>query len=232
MGLAQSARVAPRFDYETTIQLLVARGLVETDIRFGSLLADNLEFVRATIAETFSGRRLAGLHIGNFVGVSLAAFSGALRDVHAESTTVAIDPNVVTAGIENPQQHVVDVLDHYHLLGSVLLLTAYSFEPTELSGAPPVDAFPASGVDALPQLGRLGLRFDVALVDGNHRGDTVSRELEWLRIHANPGALVFLDDVTDAWHKIRDVFRGASGDPASGFTRVGHDGRVGVLRVA
>ena len=222
----------PSFDYESTIGLLVERGLVETDIRFGSLLADNLAFVRNTIATSFDRRPLIGLHIGNFVGVSLAGFADAVRNVHRDSTTIAIDPNVITAGIDNPQQHVIGILDHYQLLGSVLLLSSYSFERTELSGAPSVDGpLPPSGVNALTQLARLGVRFDVALVDGNHRGSTVSRELEWLRGRLNPGAIVFLDDVTDAWNEIRDVFNQLAADTGSGFVAVGHDGRVGALRV-
>ncbi len=152
----------PSFDYETTIRLLVERGLIEKDVRFGSLLADNLEFIRGTILASFD-RPLVGLHIGNFVGVSLAGFADALRNVHQDSVTIAIDPNVVTAGIDNPQQHVIGILDHYQLLGSALLVSSYSFERTELSGAPLTGGpLAPSGVNALPQLARLDVRFDAS----------------------------------------------------------------------
>jgi hypothetical protein len=221
----------PPFDYETTVRLLAERGVAHAEVQFESMPPDNLTFVRDCIAERFARRPLVGLHIGNFVGVSLAGFADALRNVHQDSTTVAIDPNVVTNGIDNPQQHVIGILDYYQLLGSVLLLSSFSFENTARSGVEPVEVVLTSGVNALPQLARLGVRFDVALVDGNHKGSTVSREVEWLRDRLNPGAVVFLDDVTDAWHEVQDVFNKISSDTGSGFVAVGHDGRVGALQL-
>lgn len=227
----------PAFDYETTIRLLAERGLNEADVRVNSLVSDNLDFIRNSITDRFDRRPLVGLHIGNFVGVSLAGFADALRNIHQDSTTVAIDPNINVPGFDNPQQHVIGILDHYQLLGSVLLLSSYSFENTDSfentgrSSALPVDVLPSSGVNALPQLARLGIRFDVALVDGNHTGSTVSREVEWLRGRLNPGAVVFLDDVTDAWQEVQDVFNKISSDTGSGFVAIGHDGRVGALQL-
>jgi hypothetical protein len=101
-------------------------------VRFGSLLADNLEFIRRAVTANVDGRPLVGLHIGNFVGVSLAGFA---------------------------------------------------------------------------------------------------RCAPWLRNRLNPDAVVFLDDVTDAWHEIRDAFNEVSTESGSGFVALGHDGRVGALRL-
>lgn len=216
------------FDYERTVELLKQLGLDEADIRFGSILEHHLDFIRRTVNDHLAGP-LTGLHIGNFVGLSLAGFAEAIRKVDPDSTVVAIDPNVRTAGIDNPQQHVIRVLEEYDLLSSVVLVSSYSFEPTPLSGAPPVDSLPASGTNALPQLARLGVRFDVALIDGNHSGSTVSQELAWLRERMRPGGVVFLDAVTDAWVEIRDIFNSAA-DGQSGFTAIGHDGRIGALQ--
>ena len=217
----------PAFDYEDVVAFLASRGIDDADLRFGSILEGHLDFIRATMSRQLRPRRrpLIGLHIGNFVGVSLAAFADSLRSIDARSTVVAIDPNVTVAGIDNPQEHVIAALERYNLLDCVLLLTGYSFEPTELSGAPPVDRFPASGVETLPQLARLGVKFDTALIDGNHRGTTVQRELEWLRPRMRRRGIVFLDDVTDAWPEIRDVF-----GSARSYRRIGHDGRIGALR--
>jgi len=217
--------VAQRFDYESTVRLLVDRGLDEEVVRFNSILEPHLEFIRETMIERLKPSRPAlGLHVGNFVGISLAAFADALRSIEPESNVVAVDPNFDTPGLPNPQQHVIASLGLCGLLDSVLLITGYSFECTEQPGVAD------SAVEVLPQLGRLGLRFDTALVDGNHLGETVSRELQWLRPRLNKGGLVFLDDVTDAWHEIRDVFNSVSGDTSTGFTAVGHDGRIGVLQ--
>jgi hypothetical protein len=42
--------------------------------------------------------------------------------------------------------------------------------------------------------------------------------------------VVFLDDVTDAWFEIRDVFNAIAGDSRAGYTALGHDGRIGALQ--
>lgn len=215
-----------RFDYDQTVKLLVARGLDEEVVRFNSILEPHLDFIRDTMVERLRlPRPLIGLHVGNFLGISLTAFADALRTIEPDSTVIAVDPNIDTPGLPNPQQHVIASLASCGLLDSVLLITGYSFERTEHNGG-----LPDSGVDVLPRLGRLGLRFDAALVDGNHLGSTVSRELQWLQPRLNSGGLVFLDDVTDSWHEIRDVFNAVAGDESTGYRALGHDGRIGVLQ--
>jgi hypothetical protein len=222
--------MAPRFDYETTIKLLTDRGLDEATVRLHSIHEHNLGFVRSTISGRFDGSKpLVGLHIGNFVGVSLAAFTEALREIHAESLVIAIDPNIGSEEVANPQEHVVAVLERWGLLGSVVLVFGYSFEPTALSSRVGPGIPPAAGVGVLPLLGRLPIEIDVALVDGNHAGSTVSRELEWLRTRARSGALVFLDDVTEWYLEIMEVFNRAT--EGETWTAVGHDGRIGVLEL-
>ena len=56
------------------------------------------------------------------------------------------------------------------------------------------------------------------------------RELQWLRPRLDQGGLVFLDDVTDSWHEIRDVFNAVAGGASTGYSALGHDGRIGVLQ--
>jgi hypothetical protein len=216
-----------RFDYEDAVRFLVARGVEEDVLRLSSIPERHLRFIRATILEQLRPRRhpLISLHIGNFVGISLAAYVDALRTVSRLTTVIAIDPNIVAAGIKNPQEHVIELLARYDLLSSVLLLTGYSFERTEFAPNDLTEELSPSGTDALTQLGRLPVRFDSALVDGNHRGTTVERELAWLRQRLRRRSVVFLDDATDEWPEIRDVFAGARG-----YARVGHDGRIGALR--
>jgi hypothetical protein len=222
------------FDYETSIRVLVARGLDEHAVRHNSIPEGSLDFICSTLTRAFAATEnpVVGLHVGNYVGVSLAGFADSLRFVNPDSTVVAIDPNDAEAlGISAPQDHVIAVLEHFDLLGSVLLVSGYSFEraPMPVEKARLVPAAPGSE-NVLPQLGRLGVSFDVALLDGNHGGPTVERELAFLERRLRPRGLVFLDDVTDAWPGVRDAYRTwlASGS----FTEVGHDGRVGALRLA
>ncbi len=99
--------------------------------------------------------------------------------------------------------------------------------PPQADAANGEGAPPPSGEDVLPMLRRLGVRYDVALVDGHHGGETVAEELSYLSATLRPGGLVFLDDAHDGFPEIRDLFH----DPGGGFEQAGHDGRVGVLRV-
>jgi hypothetical protein len=155
-----------RFDYEDAVRFLVARGVEEDVLSLSSIPEHHLRFIRATILEQLRPRRhpLISLHIGNFVGISLAAYVDALRTVSRLTTVIAIDPNIVAAGIKNPQEHVIELLARYDLLSSVLLLTGYSFERTEFAPNDLTEELSPSGTDALPQLGRLPVRFDSALV--------------------------------------------------------------------
>ncbi len=201
--------------------------------------ADSLTFVRRLLVPELEKRRgpVQALHVGNFVGVSLAAFSSAALEAHPGSLVVSIDPNVPHHGIDDPQSHVLALLAHFGLERANLVVTGYSLERT-----PSVDAWLASGSDphhawpeeratedVLPNLERLGARFDAALVDGSHIGENVRRELEILARIVRPGGLVLLDDVADSWVELRDLYAdGATHD--LGFEQVDHDGRVGVLR--
>ncbi len=161
-----------------------------------------------------------------------------MRDVHGESLTIGIDPNAPIARVSHPQDYVVQLLEYFGLTRSVLLVCGYSFGrstpdstdvvpdawPDSLRG----DAhIPPSGEDVLPGLAQLGARYDVALVDGHHGTDTVMAELRYLARTLRVGGLVFLDDAHDDYPGIRDVFR----DPGEQFEQVGHDGRVGVLKL-
>jgi hypothetical protein len=227
------------FDHEEALGFLVARGLPEAAVRRGSMPLDSLGFVRDLLVRTLRerGRPLHGLHIGNFVGVSLAAFSSAALEAHSESLVVSIDPNVPHHGIDDPQSHTLALLAHFGLERANLVVTGYTLERTPSvdawfdSASDPALAWPASRAaeEALPHLERLGAHFDAALLDGCHLGDYARRELEILSRIVLPGGLVFLDDVADRWGELRDLYADRA-TVALGFERVDYDGRVGVLR--
>jgi hypothetical protein len=85
----------------------------------------------------------------------------------------------------------------------------------------------------LLSLAAVGLQLDVAVVDGSHNAAYLRRELEAIVPLLRVGALLVLDDVTDAWAGIRDLF-GELGAPGSAWPleALDHDGRIGVLRRA
>ena len=80
----------------------------------------------------------------------------------------------------------------------------------------------------LRNLRALGLRFQWALVDGNHEGSYVQAELERLEPLICDDGVVFLDDCTEHFPDIRSVFE----TPGSPWRADGYDGRIGVLRRA
>ncbi len=226
------------FTYDHAVDALVGRGLDHYTVRLGSMRPESLAFIRATILSAFpADAPLWGLHIGNFVGVSLAAVSSALREVHAESLTISIDPNIPHLGIEDPQSHALALLNTFGLQRSNVVVCGYTFEKTPGSDALPVEGYEAGeawGREAacehvLPNLARTGAQFDVAVLDGAHIGSYARRELELLVRVIRPGGLVFLDDVDQTWEEIQAVFEDAVAG-ALPVERFDHDGRVGVLR--
>jgi len=50
------------------------------------------------------------LHIGNFVGISLAYLTCFLAEQHCDSLVVGVDPDVPHRGIRHPQEHVAALL--------------------------------------------------------------------------------------------------------------------------
>ncbi|MCK9248604.1 MAG: class I SAM-dependent methyltransferase [Solirubrobacteraceae bacterium] len=231
------------WDYETAIALLVERGLAEQEVRDGSMPAASLERCATAVREHLpTDRPLVGLHVGNFVGVSLASTAALLRDRHPDSVVVAIDPDISHRGIVRPASYVLWLLRRFGLQDRVLVATGYSLEATlgnDGIGSWDDDASPwedlADGLaseQALPRLATVaGGRLDLALLDGNHDAEYLGRELDVVADLLRPGGLLVLDDVDpDAWADIADTFS-ALFDGADGrFERIDADGRVGVAR--
>ena len=78
----------------------------------------------------------------------------------------------------------------------------------------------------IESLASLGIRFRWALLDGNHTGEYLRAELDACVPLIEPGGHVFLDDCSESWPEIRDVFR----SELDGWVAEGTDGRIGVLR--
>jgi hypothetical protein len=73
-----------------------------------------------------------------------------------------------------------------------------------------------------------GKVFDVALLDGNHEGEYLRREISKIVRILKLGGLIVLDDVDAHWIEIQEVFQSLGG---LGFEIVGTDGRVGVAKL-
>lgn len=225
------------FDYDDALRFAVAtrRGSAR-DIREGSMPREALEFIASSLPKPLPKRKLRGLHIGNFVGISLAHITDAARRLDPQTVVLSIDPNVPHRGVDSPQDLVVGLMNRYGLEANWMPVTAFSLEPSPIYDVKNAKRSPTafasyhgqSGSDGLANLDRLGCKFDFVLIDGNHSAAYLRRELAAIAKIVRPGALIFLDDVdVENWQEVHAVFTNAR---SIGFAQVAHQGRVGVLR--
>ena len=231
--LAAAQSISAKVDDYTcaaAIEFLVSHGCDRAQLVAGSMPQMSLDYARSFLPA--DARR--GLHVGNFVGVSLAYFIHALG---SESVVVAVDPNIVHRGIANPARRVLALLEHFGLEQNCLLLTGYSLERSVANdgrdyaggfATTEVFATEPSCAQVLPQLTRLSpSTFDFAVMDGNHEGSYLRRELACIVTLLKPGGILMLDDVSSEWFEIERVYEEIVTDM---FKKLGTDGRVGVLR--
>ena len=228
-AIPQPAR-AEEFTCDAAIDFLVSLGCDRAQVIAGSMPKPSLDYARTFLPA--DARR--GLQVGNFVGVSLAYFISALGG--GEAVVTAIDPNITHRGIANPAGKVLALLTRFGLETNCLLVTGYSLESNaandgrDYAGGFPADAFSAepSCANALPNLARVApAAFDFAVMDGNHDGAYLRRELREIVMLLRPGGVLVLDDVSSEWFEIERVFAELD---ATVFEKLGTDGRVGVLR--
>ena len=223
-------------EFEEIIGFLLERGIPEEHLRDGSIPPESLAFIQSEIGELLPAapEGYRGLHVGNFVGVSLASVTGLLATLNPLSVTVSIDPNLTHRGIDHPQDHVTALLSRFQLQNNSLVICGYSTaksisnDGVTFDGYDPADAFAGESAceNCLASLARIGMGpFHVALIDGNHEGDYVEKELRVLAPLLADGAVLIMDDVNGAWDEIASLFESLD---QFGFTPGATDGRVGL----
>ena len=232
---AQAAPVLERgaaaFSYEDAVSFLVGQGVDEQAVRIGSIPAPSIRLVAENVERHLPRRPLRVLHIGNYVGLSLAALSEVATRHHPQSTVVSIDPNLSPLGVEHPQDRVVALLSHFGFQRSNVVICGYSLEKADVETA--VGGFGAArpaGEQTLDSLERLGACFDLVLIDGNHDSGYLRRELEGLLRLTEAGALLVVDDVSHVYKDVRRLFKDVAVDRAWPLEQVARDERVGILR--
>ncbi len=210
-------------NYERVVAFLVEAGVTEHHIRDGSIPFDSLKFINDTVISKLNPNRPSFvLHIGNFVGVSLAYLTGKIVDLNSQSVVVAIDPNITHRGIANPQSLAMKLLCSCGLQRNVIPITGFSIgknisnDGVIFENYDPVQSFleEASCEKVLDNLSLFfNEQFDVACLDGNHEATYLQREIESiLPLIKRDGWMIF-DDVDQGWPEIQDVFkRVARGD--------------------
>lgn len=216
------------FTHGAAVAFLVGRGLDPEAVLLGSIQEQSLRFAEEVIERHATEGPLRALHVGNFVGVSLAALSDVLFRRDPGSVVVSIDPNLPHLGIEDLQGHVMALLDHFGLLGSNVVVCGYSLERAVSTKKEGVPALPASE-NTLAALSRLDQRFDLVLVDGNHDADYLRRELDAILPLLSRGGILILDDVSRHHEPVRRVYEELLADEARSVREVGRDERLGIL---
>ena len=233
---ATRGRVVDPFDYPGLIGFHVARGLARLHVTEGSIPAGSLSYIRETLASAGFEGPVHGLHIGNYVGVSLAYVTQVLVSIHPESRVFAIDPNIQHRGTSNPQSHVAALLAACGLKDSVVILAGFSGRKSVSNDGVIFDGYDplannASEISVENVLDSLGAvlqgNFRFALLDGNHEADYLRNEINRLKRLLAPDAIVVLDDVDEAWAELKTVFEEVRNEE---FSYVGTDGRVGILQ--
>ncbi|MBI4357834.1 MAG: class I SAM-dependent methyltransferase [Candidatus Omnitrophica bacterium] len=218
-----------RFDYEKAIQFLIALNVgQEAAIRLGSIPEKSLRYLESTFREYLGSEKpLMGLHVGNFVGISLVWAADRFKRIHRDSVMVSIDPNMSHRGISYPAKAVEKLANYFGLQKNIMFLLGYSVERASCEAS-------CQGVSFENTLANLIVltegKYDVAFIDGNHEAAYVSRELDSIFRLLKPSGLVIMDDVDEYWQAktgLKDIYDKAD---EGKFDKEGTDGRIGVLR--
>ena len=219
------------FSYGEAIAFLGTRGVSEEDVWKGTIPEDQFPVVAEAVRTHLPPRPLRALHIGNYLGLSLAALSDIVIEHDPKSVVVSIDPNLPHHGVHDPQSHVLALLDRFGMAGNNVVICGYSMERVENRTQVGTFADQPAGVDTLESLERLGHRFDLAFIDGNHGRDYVRGELAVLVRLLSEGGLVVLDDVFNEHVELPELYEEVLADDRWPFEKAGENERLGILRV-
>lgn len=226
---------ATSFNWSDAHSFLSGLGCDRSQVSDGSIPEQSLNYSSELLKQYIEARPVLGLHVGNFVGISLCHYVDLARRLDSKSTVVSIDANLTHRGIRNPMEKVINCLNYFGLQDSAMILTGYSLEKSVshygvalTADYDPEAAFGTemSCENQLPALTRLMKgRFDFAVIDGNHESSYVSREIGLVHALLKPGGVLVMDDVH--WSELGAIY--TTLHPAQ-FEHIGTDGRVGLAK--
>jgi predicted O-methyltransferase YrrM len=222
------------YSYDSSVDYILKNfEISEFDIRDGSIPENSMEFACEAIKSVFKNDSIAAIHIGNFIGVSLAYLTNYLKNLNNNSFVISIDPNIPHRKVINPQYVVNSVLSNFDLEKNTLLINSYSgdfndyIESRTNSNITYCYENGYAPLDALGKLLKLNNNFiHVAFVDGNHEKSSLIYEVETIHKLLTKGGLLVLDDVTDYWYEVKEVYESIE---KVGFQKWLYDERVAIL---
>lgn len=216
------------------VMLLGEWGLDTTQIDEGSIPERDLN----EICNTIQGLQqpVCGIHVGNFVGVSLAYVATRLKKMNKRSTIISIDPDLPHRGIFNTEQKVTKLLRVLDIQDVVIRITGYTMEKSRSN-----DGFTFAGYDPTQHfleedapeyqlrnlLKILEGKVDFVMIDGNHDPNYLEAEVRVCHQLLPAGGVVFLDDIDIHWPALRDRFERLAKEQIFSATHIGT--RTGVL---
>lgn len=224
------------FTYDEIIGSLVDQGIDRGQILSGSIPESHLAEIVDIIRQHFGTCAITGLHIGNFVGVSLVYLAGLLTRLNERSIIVSIDPNIPHRGIVNPQTLVIYLVNKFGLSKNIGILTGYSLEKSisndgkEYTEYDPQREYSReySCEGQLELLNRISAEsYEFIVIDGNHERTYLHNELTLVQDLLCPNGLIIVDDVSEGWTEIKETFETFR---ANGIERIFSNGRIGVFR--
>lgn len=222
--------------YDNCVEFLSNLGCEEFHVRDGSMPKSSLLYCERVINKNLPDKPLKVLHVGNFVGVSLACITSIVLKQDLRSLVLSIDPNIRHRNIENPMDKTVRLLSHLNFQKNSLILTGFSLAKNLANDGFVFDGYDPSEMflreysleNQLDNLSALmPAVFDLAIIDGNHDPQYLEQEISVLDKLVRRGGILILDDVDEAWAGVQDLFQKLSIDR---YTKIGTDGRIGILR--
>lgn len=226
--------------YENSIKFLVEKGLKESHVLEGSIPLSSLQEIDNVLKKELFGKSYpVGLHIGNFLGVSLACLTYSIKNISNDNCLViSIDPNISHRNIDNPSKYCNEILFRNKLTKISLVLNGYSGEKSisndgvTFENYDPTTNFneefaPENVIKNLTSL--IPKRIDVVLIDGNHDADYLRNEVNDILPLLKNGSIIIFDDIDPIyWKNLFDVFTEFSLE--NYFSRLYANNRIAILK--
>lgn len=226
------------YSYSSSVDFLTSIGLDHDQICMGSIPEDHLDFVVLKLSEHFGKSKVVGIHVGNFLGISLCHIGNWMVTQDAESKLICMDPNLNHRGITRCNDVAMKLVQHFKLQHQIINIVGYSLwksvsnDGLNYTGTyDPILNFEEE--DSLEfQLenlsGLLHGQIDFIVLDGNHNHKYLLEELNHVNKLLKYNGLVIIDDVHEDWAAIKETFELIS--HGNQFTKFDFDGRIGILR--
>ena len=226
--------------YYNSIKHLISKGLEENHVVEGSVPLSSLIEIDNLLRE-FSGKKFGlGLHIGNFLGLSLNCITYSMRESYnGNYLMLSIDPDITHRNIINPSKYCNELLYLNGLEESSIVINGYSGEKNISNDGVEFDSnynpfiqyneeFASTHV--LRNLSKiLEAKVNIVFIDGHHDATYVRKELLLIEPLLDKDSILIMDDVDSiAWEELNNLFIEISNSKK--YEKLIHNNRIGVLK--